>query len=199
MVLRQKTVALPGVPNYGFGNLQNTDETTIWVTTPGQSYSGSAVAASADTLYKTVMPVSKQMTVTRLGCRVTSAAASSVARIGLRPYRQTAGAGFGTFGALIVDGGEFSVASTGLKTVTISQVLNPGLYCLEFVSDGAPSLTGIPLVNGPPPVFGLQESGGFLNPVPMVTRAFTYGALASAADTNTQSIFTTGLMWLGAR
>ena len=71
---------------------------------------------------------------------------------------------------MLLDAGEMSVATTGVKTITINQQLTKGIYWLAVVSDGAPTLLGKSVLT---PVHNL--SGG--DPMPGWARAFTYAAL----------------------
>jgi hypothetical protein len=70
-------------------------------------------------------------------------AAGKLARLGIYDSTGTAGAP----GALVVDGGTVTVDTGTTKEVTISTTLQPGVYWLAFVSDGAPTCAS-PLGNG---------------------------------------------------
>ena len=88
-----------------------------------------------DYLYATPFCAARAMSIDRLAVYVSTARAGKVARLGM--YRNGSN---NAPGDLVVDGGEISVGTTGLKTVTVSEALTPGLYWLAIVSDGDPTL-----------------------------------------------------------
>ena len=92
---------------------------------------------TADVLYASnVLAVARTLTVDRLAINVTvAAAAGKKARLGLYQF------GADCYpGALLVDGGEVAVDSTGVKAVTIDQQLTKGLYWLVCITDGTPAV-----------------------------------------------------------
>lgn len=76
---------------------------------------------------------SERTTWTKIGTTVGTAIASSVLRFGI--YKDNAGVP----GALILDAGTVSSATTGAKEVTISQSLDPGIYWLAVAMQGGAS------------------------------------------------------------
>ena len=96
------------------------------------------LALGANILYCCPFFVPERTTWTEIGVEVTTAAAaSSLLRVGI--YRAYAGRPQ----ALILDGGAKAADSTGLKTSTISQVLEAGWYFLAVFSNGAPTVRAI--------------------------------------------------------
>ncbi len=83
---------------------------------------------------------SARVHVDEISIRVTGAGAGgTIARLGL----YTNGGQVAIPSVLITDYGTVSVASTGVKTITIDQTLNIGLYYLVVVSDGTPTIESI--------------------------------------------------------
>lgn len=75
----------------------------------------------------------QSMSIARLGCEVTTAGeAGSLVRLGI--FKDN---GSGRPGALTVDGGTVSSATTGVKEVTVSASLDPGVYWLAAVCQSA--------------------------------------------------------------
>lgn len=96
------------------------------------------LAIGANILYCCPFYVPERTTWTEIGVEVTSAAAaSSLLRVGI--YRAYSGRPQ----ALILDGGAKAADSTGLKTSTISQVLEAGWYFLAVFSNGTPTVRAI--------------------------------------------------------
>ena len=96
------------------------------------------LALGANILYCCPFFVPERTTWTEIGVEVTTAAAaSSLLRVGI--YRAYAGRPQ----ALILDGGAKAADSTGLKTSTISQVLEAGWYFLAVFSNGTPTVRAI--------------------------------------------------------
>lgn len=82
----------------------------------------------------------------RIGIQVNTAVAASLVRLGIyHPH-----ANGDRPGALLVDFGTVSSASTGIKEITISQELTPGFYFLSLVRDAeaAVRLRGIDITAG---------------------------------------------------
>lgn len=76
----------------------------------------------------------RDITATELSVQVSTLGASATYRLGI--YADT---GDGYPGALVVDGGTVSCASTGTKTATISQALSAGVYWLGGALQGSGS------------------------------------------------------------
>lgn len=74
----------------------------------------------------------RAVTLDRIGISVTTAAASTVARLGI--YRDD---GTGFPGALLLDAGEVDVSTTGGKEIIISQAITPGAYWLTMMTNGS--------------------------------------------------------------
>jgi len=102
---------------------------------PYSSYDSEA-AMAANTLYAMPFLVARPSTWDRIAIEVTTAAAGKSARLGI--YKS----GDNLYPGSLVENteGEFSVATTGLKEITIDARLTKGWYWLAIVSDGMPSL-----------------------------------------------------------
>jgi len=92
------------------------------------------VAISASKLYALPIIVARDITVDRIAIEVTGAVAAN-ARLGI--YNNGTNLVPGT---RLLDAGEVSVATTGIKAATISQSLTKGIYWLVVVSNGTPTL-----------------------------------------------------------
>lgn len=80
------------------------------------------------------------ITVDRITCEVTTAVAATAVRLGIYSDSVTRP---GYPGALVLDAGTVDSTSTGVKEITISQALSPGVYWLVGVAQGgAPTLRG---------------------------------------------------------
>jgi len=94
-----------------------------------------SLVLTANRLYAAPFVVARDMTFDRISVYVSTQAAGKVARCGL--YENGTN---NAPGALVVDGGEISVATTGQKTATISESVTKGLYWIGIVSDGTPTV-----------------------------------------------------------
>lgn len=93
--------------------------------------------------------VGQTTTFIRIGCDVTVAVASSTLRFGI--YTADIDDSGGAPGTLILDAGTVSSATTGLKEITISQQLTPGLYWVAVVAQaGASAPTIRTMTSGSP-------------------------------------------------
>ena len=91
------------------------------------------VAYTANTLYANFFVNYASDTFTRIGIYVSSAVAGN-ARLGIYNVEN------GVPTSLVLDAGTVSTGTTGEKEITISQALEPGVYCLAVILDAAPSL-----------------------------------------------------------
>ena len=92
---------------------------------------------TADHLYACPYLAARDITVDRIAIQVQTAAAGKSIRLGI--YNN----GTNLYpGSLLLDAGEVSVATTGMKAITINQALTKGLYWLAFASDGVPNVGG---------------------------------------------------------
>lgn len=94
-----------------------------------------AAAVLANTLYAIPINVPRKMTLDLLAIQVTIGAADKSVRLGI--YADGTNLYPGT---LVLDAGAVGVATTGVKSIAISQQLTKGLYWLAFVSDGTPTV-----------------------------------------------------------
>lgn len=94
-------------------------------------------AVTVDQLWAAPIMVSRPLTIDRIAFYVATLAAGATARVGVYA------AGVNQYpGALLKDAGTVSVATTGLKEVTVtpSLKLQIGLHWLAIISDGSPVL-----------------------------------------------------------
>ena len=103
----------------------------------------SAVAAVADVLYWAPIHLPTRETITEIGIEVTTAAAGSI-RLGI--YNSLNGFPYQPIGELFNDAdptlgeGTVDTGTTGVKTIAISRLLDPGLYWFAVHSSAAPTL-----------------------------------------------------------
>lgn len=133
-----------------------------------------------------VLIARRAVTLDRIGISVTTAAASTVARLGI--YRDT---GTGFPGTLLLDAGEVDCSTTGGKEIVISQALTPGIYWLTMMTNGS-TITIESMPNGSHNGwFGystLTANGAAASSYEAGPQ--TYGALASDASTYSPGIST---------
>lgn len=133
---------------------------------------GSGFLMVANTLYQVPLLITRKLTLTKLGIRISTTATGAM-RMGL--FNEDAN---GYPGTLIVEpGSTVNTATNADNELTISQTINPGRYYIGFVANATPTLatTGstssafVPLLG-----FTTNPTG---DPVVALSRAFTYGAL----------------------
>jgi hypothetical protein len=117
------------------GSLPFWRDSTVFLTRPliNQTLSNAAVTANRLTLH--VISVPQSRTFTTACIKVSTFIAASTARIGA--WNVAADNGPGT---LIWDTGDFSTASNGFKTSSISWAASPGNYYIGTISSGAISV-----------------------------------------------------------
>lgn len=97
--------------------------------------SGAMSVQAANRLWGKVFVVGAQTTFTRIGLQVTTGA-GSLGRLGIYNFSS------GVPTSLVLDAGTVSTATTGVKEITISQALSPGVYVVAAVFDNTPSVVG---------------------------------------------------------
>ena len=121
-----------------------------WYLTPSSGAGASGTSAyQANWLYAAPFIISKVTTIDQLGINVTTAGSASTPRVGIY-----ADDGNSYPGALVVDAGTQSGATTGAKvyTTNLPVTLDPGLYWLVYITNAtAPTIRSI--------------SASFVNPV----------------------------------
>lgn len=141
------------------------------------------VTAVYQRLYFIPVIVPANMTVDRIAVEVNTAAASQVARLGI--YEADAD---GLPSTLLLDAGTVSVATTGVKTITISQALSAQPYYLAIVTQttsGSSAYTG--LIAGD---FGVQS---FTSSIPFLSYTSATDYFAGKAKYFTQNTVTGAL------
>lgn len=125
---------------------------------------GGNTAAVRNTLYATPFYVATPTTFVSIGV-VTTGTASALVDLGIY-----ADAG-GVPGALVLDAGTVSTATSGFKTITISKKLTPGWYWLACAMQGAAGS-----------LFSAMANTGNVNTMPC-TAPFSTGAISGYAQT----------------
>lgn len=92
---------------------------------------------AANTLYAVPFYVPVAVTYTSITIEVTTLAGGKSLRLGI--YTDSTGVP----NTLVVDAGTVSAATTGAKTITISQALSAGWYWLAMVGDGTPGVRAL--------------------------------------------------------
>jgi hypothetical protein len=164
----------------GWGRQAGTARFERWFTSGQISAAafGSYTHPSDSSLMVTPLIVTRACTLDRIRIMVTTAGdPGAKARLGI--YNQVADNDLYP-NALLVDGGELDITSTGVKEATISLALNPGTYyCAITINESIPVhiIRGIP-VGGQNPHWGSPAATGTASHgVLHVTQA--YGALPS--------------------
>lgn len=146
---------------------------------PGIAITGGVTLASANMMYATAFLAFAPQTFTKISINVTAGAASASCEIGVY-----ANAG-GKPGSLLVDAGNVSVATTGIKEITgVSIALTPGWWWEAVVCNGTPGLTTFGAsggAGGTPWQLGYFSLGSSPNLAYAVSQ--TYGALPSTFGT----------------
>ena len=93
-----------------------------------------STAMTANRLHAMPFLVARDITIDRIAIQVTALAAGASARLGIYNLGTNL-----TPGTLLLDAGEVSVATTGIKAIVIDQALTKGIYFLVVVTDGTPS------------------------------------------------------------
>jgi hypothetical protein len=147
---------------------EGTTNYEAWYTSPVTGTALTTGALTANRLYAIPFIVSKRTVSDRIAINVTTAGTGN-ARLGI--YED-----IGTYPSkLLLDAGAISIASTGIKSATISHVLMPGLKWLVVVSNGTPTIRSFAVASMVPIL-------GFNNTLPITPNlglyvTFTYAAL----------------------
>lgn len=100
----------------------------------GSIHPGSATnTIVVNTLYAAPFVVARNMTISGISIEVTTLASGASARLGIYSDNDSLYPG-----SLVKDCGTVSVASTGIKTISVTQALTKGIYWLVLVSNGGP-------------------------------------------------------------
>jgi hypothetical protein len=119
-----------------------------WYTSPVTGNALSTGAPVANRLYAAPLILTKTTTIDQMAISVTTARAGTTPRVGI--YADN---GNLYPGALVVDAGTQSAATTGVKTYTtgLPVTLDPGLYWLAYVTNAtAPTVRSIPTASARP-------------------------------------------------
>lgn len=175
---------------FGFGSCPPSQISGAYRTAQMPSSSGQ-LALAANRLYKLPLVISERITITSCVIGVTALASGTSIRIGLRKYDHTTGE-FTTLPA----GGDFgtvSSATTGTKTITgLSCVVDPGIYVIEIVSDGTPTVSGTGSNAAQPSLLGAVWSSNFPFPILGAYKSFTFGTLPTDETGVSQTAITSG-------
>lgn len=140
-----------------------------WYTAPNTGTALTTGAPTANTLRAIPLIVPDTMTFDAIAINVTTLLSGN-ARLGI--YADN---GNLYPGSLVLDAGTVSTTTTGVKSITINQTLNPGLYWLVLVSSAAPTIRCF-AVASMIPIMGFDNTLGTA-PGLFYTVAFTYAAL----------------------
>lgn len=153
-------------------------------------FARSTISFTVDRVYYEPWRVEAAITLDQLSVRVMTAAASGVARLGIAEATQD-----WQPGALVLDAGEVSTATTGHKAVAISQALEPGLY-LGLVLCGVAA----PILDTWQCASPLGIRGDVGNYVEQINGPQAYGAFpADPPDWDSWSQVAAGTTFLGFR
>lgn len=130
-----------------------------------------ALTLGANTLYAIPLLVARNMTVDRIALQVSTLADPSNIRLGI--YNNGTNLYPGT---LLLDAGTVSGATTGVKTITISQALTKGIYWVVCVSDATPAVNALGYYAEPCMILGIRSTD-FNHRNIGWSVAFTYAAL----------------------
>lgn len=120
--------------------------------------------------------IGETQTFTRIGIYCKTSSATRNVRLGI--YTDSSGAP----GALVLDAGAVSVASTGAKEITISQSLSAGWYWLVYEQDNATPQIASWAATEFLPLMGNDDSRGD-SPIGYAYVAHTYGSLPASFGT----------------
>lgn len=175
---------------FGFGSCPPAQISGAYRTAQMPTSSGQ-LALTANRLYKLPLVISERITIASCVVGVAGLSAGSSIRVGLRRYEHTTGE-FTT----LPSGGDFgtvSSATTGTKTITgLSCVVEPGIYAIEIVSDGTPSVSGTGTGAAQPSLLGAIWSSNFAFAIWGALRTFTYGTLPTDETGVAQTAITSG-------
>ena len=142
-------------------------------------------ALTANRFYAFPFIVPKTMTLDRIAINVTTAGTGN-ARLGI----YTSSVSLGLYpDQKVIDAGEVSIASTGIKSITISQQLTAEMYWLVLVSNGTPTIRCHALI-GIMPLLGYTSSLGAEIAAVGLYVSFTYAALPTTFPTTTTTKIT---------
>lgn len=161
-------------------------QSDLYHTTPGAIAALGDVLLVANTLYAHPYFPAREVTFTRIGVNVQTAAGGQVVRLGL--YEEAldgSGVPKGQPGLLVFDAGTVSVGSTGWQEITISQTLKPRHYWLVLVSAGAPTCKGLQIAGSH--VMGYDAT---FNRINHLTRSAVGVAAGGLPADETASVFT---------
>ena len=120
-----------------------------WITPGWYASTSFTRTIVADLVYYTPILLLRERTFNAIGVDVTSAVAFIV-RLGIYKVDDDL-----MPGVLVRDAGTVDVSTTGEKTISIGQLLQPGYYYLAHISDGTPQMRGLdpggaisPLIQG---------------------------------------------------
>lgn len=106
-----------------------------WLTSAPAEATSQTYGLDADKIYAYPLPITRALTIDRLGLFVSVAAVGGNARIGI--YNDN---GSGYPGSLLLDAGAVDISTTGIKAIIIDQALTKGLYWLAVICSVEPTV-----------------------------------------------------------
>jgi len=134
----------------------------------------STSAFSANTLYATPFTAPRNSTIDRIAFEITASQSTFFARAGI--YKTVSNTNMYP-GALVVDGGEFSTGTTGVKAATISTPLPDCYYWGVFLTSATAATFRVLLQHSN--LLGFVSTLGDGSASQFLSRSQTYGALPS--------------------
>lgn len=145
---------------------------------PAANFTPNAGVTAINTLFAVPFFPRRAGSIDRLAFEVTTAIAGN-ARAGI--YAPKGNTNLYP-GALIVDGGEISISTNGVKAATINTLLSEFLCWAVYVESGDAAIRRAALTDLPP-VLGMPSTLGAAVPRNSLSVAFTYAALPSTFPT----------------
>ena len=154
----------------GGGQTQGGFQSSATALYPPWGFSSTAVATivlTTNRIYYAAFVVGQSTTFTKIGINVTTAQASTNARLGI--YNWSGGKST----TRVLDAGTISLAATGVSEITISQTLAAGVYALAIIADSSTA--------------DIRASQNWVQ-----TASFMYGNNDSNSSSNTAMHYETG-------
>jgi hypothetical protein len=151
------------------------------------STSVGTAACSANQIWFVPIVVPWTRTFSSIAISVSAAVASSNARLALYNIDQATGRP----GSVLVDAGEVTTATTGLRAITINQAITTGIYCGAVWTSAAITIRIVSAAYCPA-VCGIRLGNASPHPVAAFTRNVTYGTAFANESAQTHTLQANG-------